>query len=161
MADNAEVKGLYLADVVHDVIADFAPEELPLLAALRRFDDAEAGRRLARGNRRDDPLGFGMGEIVALATPAVYIAVRQVADRVTGTVTDGMFARIRVLVRRRRRRVEPAVPLPHFSPADIREVHDRVKELAVKGGMKPARAEQLADQVIGRLTLDGYTGDAT
>ncbi len=149
---NVDVQGHFLADFVYDVISDFAPEELPVLTALLRFDDEEIGRRLARGSKRDAPLGFVMGEIVALATPVVWVAVQQVADRVSGTAVDGVLARARVLMRRRK---VPTAPLPRFGSPELREIRETVVDLAVRSGMKQARTERLADEVVGRLALGG------
>ncbi len=150
---SGEVRTLVLFDVVHDVVKDLAPEELSLLAGLSRFDEAEAGRRLARGAKRDDPLGFGMGEVVAMVTPVVWIAVREAAKRAAASAADGLSTRVRVFLRKKLGRKAPAAPLPHFGPEELAVVRSRVLELAVQGGMKQMRAEQLADCVVGRLAL--------
>src|SRR5437879_4790292 len=62
-------------DVVREVVAEIAPTELALVDGLAQFDDATAVRRLRpRGGRRE-PLGFGLGEILALVTPVVWLAL--------------------------------------------------------------------------------------
>ena len=62
-ADEVKIR-----DVVRDVVAEVAAEELPVVAALAELDEAAAPRRMARRKRRQDSLGFGLGEIVVLVT---------------------------------------------------------------------------------------------
>jgi hypothetical protein len=145
---------------VRDVVAQFAPEELPLLTGLHGLDDAEIGRRLVPEARRDDPLGFGTGEIVVLASPIVWIAVQQVVDRMTASAVDGIRARAGALLRRKLGRTPPTLPLPRFGRTELLEVQARVVEMATQSGMEQARAEQLAASVVGRIELgDSPTTD--
>ncbi|MEV0415991.1 hypothetical protein AB0I68_35850 [Streptomyces sp. NPDC050448] len=153
-------RGPLLVEVVRDVLREFAPQELPLLAGLEQFDDAEIGRRFATGTKGDDPLGFGVGEVVVLVTPIIWGAVQKVTDRLAESASDGLQTRVRALFRRRRVGTEPA-PLPHFGPAELLEVQSRVVEMASKAGMERARAEQLAASVVGRIQLGSVGTDAT
>jgi hypothetical protein len=147
--DSDGVRGTRLFDVVHDVIADVAPEELPLLSGLRQLDDAEIGRQLGRRARRNDPLGFGVGEIVVLVTPVVWGALQQVADRMAVSTADGLRARVIAVFRRRSRRKHSSPS--QFSHDDLATVRGAVLDTATRSGMKPARAEQLAASVVDRL----------
>lgn len=147
--DSDGVRGIRLFDVVHDVIADVAPEELPLLSGLRQLNDAEIGRQLGRRVRRDDPLGFGVGEVVVLATPIVWGALQQVADRLAVSTVDGLWDRVIAVFRRRSRRKHSSPP--QFSHEDLATVRGVVLDTATRSGMKPARAEQLAASVVDRL----------
>lgn len=72
-----------------DVVAEVAPEELPLVAGLAGFDDATAVRRLGGRGRRRETLGFGLGEVAALVTPVVWLVVDHTAQRIVGTAVDG------------------------------------------------------------------------
>ncbi|MGW0513628.1 hypothetical protein ACWD1W_31050 [Streptomyces olivaceoviridis] len=47
------------------------------------FDDATVVRRLGGRSRRSDTLGFGLGEVAALVTPVVWLALHRgcAADR--------------------------------------------------------------------------------
>jgi hypothetical protein len=87
--------------IVRDVVTEVAPEELPFLAALEQLPPDEIGRALARGDRRDDPLGFGMSEIAAIATPILWAALQQVVDQMASAAADGTAARVRTLLRKR------------------------------------------------------------
>lgn len=140
----------YLFDVVRDVIGDVAPNELPLVDGLRGQDETEIGRRLAAGSSRDDPLGFGAGEVVVLATPIVWGVVQHLANKTAEKTTKGIWERVRDRVRRRKRAPEP---LPPFNRAELSQVRDTVVEMAARAGMKPARAEQLAASVVDHLVF--------
>jgi hypothetical protein len=145
-----------LPQVVRDVVAQTAPEELPVVAGLSDVNEHEVIRRLAHSRRGDDPLGFGMAETVVLVTPVVWIAVHEVVTRMTDAATDSIGHRIRAAARRMLHRKEPpAPPLPRFGPAELAEVRRRVLQLARESGLKPNRAELLADRVVGRLALNG------
>ncbi|MFE6555381.1 hypothetical protein ACFVHS_44555 [Streptomyces sp. NPDC057746] len=146
--------GRALLSVVRDVVITNAPEELPLVVGLNGLDDAEIGRRLARGRTSDEPLGFGAGEAVALVTSVVWMAIQTTANEVVGAAAQGALGRLRVTLRRMFRRTPSPAPLPHFGRRELAEVHRRVLELARDAEMDPSRAAQLADSVISRLVLD-------
>ncbi|MFJ8389407.1 hypothetical protein ACIQ9Q_33715 [Streptomyces sp. NPDC094438] len=149
-----------LRGVVRDVVAKTAPEELPLVAALDRFDEAEMGRRFARGPKSREPLGFGLEEVVALTAPVVWTAVQQVANRMAESGADSLVARIRSAVRGRLTRRVPDTPLPRFGDTELAEVRRRVLELAQQSGLRTDRATLLAEAVVGRLALGTLGEDA-
>lgn len=150
-----------LINVIRDVVGDIAPEELPLVAALAQLPPKEAGRRLARRTSRDDPLGFGMDDFVILVVPVIWAAVQEVVNHLATSAADGVVARIRVRLRRLFRRPEPLAPLPHFGPAELEEVRDQVRELAMQAGMERERAELLAYKVRDRLAATDSGEKAT
>jgi hypothetical protein len=153
--DPGSGSGDRLFDVVHDVLVEVAPEEVPLLAGLRDVDDAEIGRHLARRSKRDDPLGFGAGEVVVLAAPIIWGAMQQVADNLAVSAAHGLLSRTRALIRRMfRRRTRRAAPLPWFDHDQLREIRAAIREEARKAGMKKARADRLAACVVDRLQFD-------
>lgn len=159
--DSDAVRGptLELLQIVREVVTEVAPEELPLLAALEQLPPDKIGRALARAERCDDPLGFGAGEIAAIATPILWAALQQVIDQMATAAADGTAARIRALLRTRfGRNKRSAQPIAHFGPAERDAVRDRVLEQARKLGMKPQRAELLALRVVERLTNSGSGG---
>lgn len=143
-----------LLDVTRDVVLLVAPEEEPLLMVLAQLDDTEVLRRLKR-RRTSDPLGFGLGEGVALVTRVVWLAVYEVADRMTDVAADGMRARIGAWLGRQRRRHQSAGPLPRFGEAELEEVQAKVVELATKAGMETPRAEDIGIIVADRLAHSG------
>ncbi|MGW1587470.1 hypothetical protein [Streptomyces sp. NPDC002386] len=141
-------------DVVRDVVAETAPEELPVVAGLAHLDDAAVLRRLERGGRgRPDPLGFGLGEITVLVAPVVWLVVDQAARQIGSAAAESTTAGLRSLLRRRFRRGSSAVTVPPLTPGQLAEVHRRISETAGRRGLAQERAESLADAVVARLAL--------
>jgi hypothetical protein len=140
-------------DVVRAVIADVAPEELPVVDALRQFDDETAVRRLARGGAGREPLGFGLEDAVYLVTPVLWIAVDQSVRRTVDRTADGLPHGVRKLFRRASRRRPEPLAVPELTVQQVADVRRRVLELAATSGLSPERAEALADRLAVRLLI--------
>jgi hypothetical protein len=76
---------------VRDVVAEVAPEELPLVAGVTGFDDATVVRRLGGRCRRSDTLGFGL-VVSPAAAPAVAGRPSSVGIRVLCRATAATSA---------------------------------------------------------------------
>ncbi|MFJ8387821.1 hypothetical protein ACIQ9Q_25575 [Streptomyces sp. NPDC094438] len=140
-------------DVVRDVVAEVAPEELPLVAGLAGFDDATAVRRLGGRARRRDTLGFGLGEVAALVTPVVWLAVDQAAQRIAGAAVDGAAAGARSALRKLLRRPAEDVTVPSLTREQLAEVRESVLAMAAQRGLEEERAVTIAEAVVARLAL--------
>ncbi len=140
-------------DVVRDVVAKVAPEELPLVDGLRTVEYRAAVRRLSRGRTRREPLGFGLDEVAGLVTAVVWIAVDEAVRASIGTVVDGAkrrtTSRLRALLHRR----APDPVVPPLTSEQLAVVHSRVRELCMQAGINAERAGQIADSVVARLAL--------
>lgn len=146
--------GATVRDVVRDVMAEVAPEELPLVTALARFDDATVVRRLGRTGGRREPLGFGLGEVVAMAAPVVWLVLDEAGRRMADAVVDAAATRSRSVLRRALRRPSAPVALPAaLTPEQLAEIRRRVVETALARGLGERRAETIADAVVARLVL--------
>ncbi|MFD5813992.1 hypothetical protein [Streptomyces sp. NPDC127038] len=141
-------------DVVHDVVAQVAREELPLVEGLARFDDDTVGRRLGhREGQRPEPLGFGSDEVTALVTGVVWLTLDQTVRQLGERTADGVVRGAGGLLRRvLRRHTEPAT-VPPLTPEQLAEVRQRVLEVAARRGLGRERAETVADAVVARLAL--------
>ena len=146
---------LAVREVVRDVITGFAPEELPLVDGLWRLDDDEVLHRLRRRRQHRAPLGFGLDDIAVLATPLVWIALDEAVRRITGTAVGGVTKRTKLLLRKVLRRREPAVTVPRLSPAQLEQVQQHVRDLALKSGFDEDKAKALAERVGFRLLVGG------
>ncbi|WP_205862671.1 hypothetical protein [Planosporangium thailandense] len=140
-------------DVVREVVSDAAPDELLLVEGLCRSDDESVAARLAARDRSDEPLGFGLGEIAALVTPVVWIALDEAARKATGAAVGGVGRRLRVWLRRIFRRPAVTRTIPPLTPDQLEAVRLRVLELSTESGMAPAAATALAERVVARLVL--------
>ncbi|WP_432932771.1 hypothetical protein ACQPZZ_15860 [Microbispora sp. CA-135349] len=78
-----------MLDVVRDVVAEIAPEELVLVDGLAGLDPDAVIRRLGRRGGRREPLGFGLGEVAALVTPVVWLVVEEGARRIGSAAGEG------------------------------------------------------------------------
>jgi hypothetical protein len=136
------------------VVAETAPEELPLLDALSRYDDDKALRLMTRRVRRRDPLGFGLDEVVVLTSPVVWVVVSEAAKRTANSAIDGASTVTRFGLRKMFGRKWSASTVPALTREQIAEVRQRVFEEAVHNGLDRQRAEAVADAVVRRLLLD-------
>ncbi|MFB6710103.1 hypothetical protein ACFCW6_36045 [Streptomyces sp. NPDC056333] len=147
--------GPLVRDLVRSVVADLAPDELPLVEGLCRFDDATVVRRLSRRGGRHKPLGFGFAEVAALVTPVVWLVLDGVAQRTaesTATrISEGVTAMMRRLVPRRR--PVPAAGVPPLTREQLAAVRALVLAASEQRGLETAQAEAIADAVVARLVL--------
>jgi hypothetical protein len=147
------VTGDVVGSVVRDVIADLAPEELPVVRGLSELGPDVARRRLRRRRTRD-PVGFGLDVAVPLMTPVAWIAVDELVRRAVDGASDSLASRIAGFLRRVWRRPAPrAAAVPPLSPAQLEQVRGRILELAPKYYLTTENAEALADRVAARLVL--------
>jgi hypothetical protein len=156
-----EIPAAVVFDAVEAVLSEVAAEELPLLAGLRTLDEAQVRRRLAAPRKREDPLGFGLEETMALLTPVVWDAVKAAAGQAAGKVGEqaatGLMERLRALRRRRRR--QPEAALPKFTDEQLAAIHERVRAAGLRGGLDEDRAQLFADSVVGQLALPSSSQD--
>ncbi len=146
------------------VLADLAPQELPLFHATSaaHFDDPE---RFRRRSNKDEMLGFGLD--VALLTPAVLgvvtSVVRFLVDEVAESAKEEASASVIQFVRRAFRRhkaaaeaapaaPEDAQPLP-LSTDQVREARQLALERALQMGVPEGTASLLADSIAGSLVV--------
>ncbi|WP_063829546.1 hypothetical protein [Streptomyces violens] len=125
-----------------------------MVEGLARFGDATVVRRLEyRGGRRREPLGFGAGEIAALVTGVVWLALDQTVRHLGERAADSALRRAGGLLRRALRRPEEPATMPPLTPEQLAEVRHRVLEVAARRGLERERAETVADAVVARLAL--------
>lgn len=144
-----------MRDVVRDVVADVAPEELPVVDGLAAFDDDTVVRRLRGRGRRRERLGFGWDEIVTMVTPVVWLTVHQAAKQVGDAAGNGAASGAKTLLRKLFRRHRDPTTLPPLTPEQIADVREQVRQVALKRGAK--RADDLADAVYTRLMLNAQS----
>lgn len=158
-------------ELARRVVRKIAPEELSsfdIVAVPYLESPKQAERRLRQAH--DDPLGFGLGDIVAMATPVIALVsgsvITAVSDSVGKAVRDGTTSAARRAWRKLRGKpVEPLeLPSTPLTTTQLAEVRQIALERALSLGMKQQRAEALADAVIAALVLrdnDPDIGDDT
>ncbi len=147
-------------ELARRVVRKIAPEELPsfdLVAAPYLENPEQAERRLRRAH--DDPLGFGLGDIVAMATPVVALVsgsvITAVSDSVGKAVRDGTTNAVRKAWRKLRGKPAEPLELPStpLTTTQLAEVRQIALERALSLGMKQQKAEALADALVAALVL--------
>lgn len=150
--DQGRARDITARDIVRAVIASQASHELPYFTRLARFDDSWALWRLRHARGRDEPLGFGLGEMATLVTPVVWIVVNEAA-REFGTVAgDGMFAGVRALLRKILRRKPRTATVPPLTPQQREKVCVTVKEELIKAKLSQKRAADISNAVFRELS---------
>ncbi|MFE2218419.1 hypothetical protein ACFW93_41710 [Streptomyces canus] len=141
-----------IRDLVREVVAERAPQELPLVDSLRTLHDDEVIRTLTRRGQGREPLGFGYAELTALVTPVVWVVLDQVARRTIDKATDSAITRSRARLRRLIcRRTVPDQVLPVFTPPELTVLRAHILQNAAERGIAPQDAEALADSVLARI----------
>ena len=158
-------------ELARRVVRKIAPEELPsfdVVAAPYLETPEPAARRLRQAH--DDPLGFGLGDIIAMATPVIALVsgsvITAVSDSLGKAVHDGATGALRKAWRKLRGKPSkplelPATPLTREQLAEVRQV---ALDRALSLGVTQQKAEALADAVITALVLrvdDTGTSDNT
>jgi hypothetical protein len=151
-------------DLARKVLREAAPEELPLLrpASERYFADPE--KALRRRRQEQEVLGFGGEAVVALLTPIVLTVA---TDALTHFATE--FARdagsrgvatIRAALRRLFRLESADIgtdssEVPSITPEQLGLVRQRAFDRAMALDIPEAKANLLADALVGSLALPG------
>ncbi|MFC5719157.1 hypothetical protein ACFP1Z_03025 [Streptomyces gamaensis] len=139
--------------VVRDVVAEVAPEEIPVLDGLSRLDDDEALRRLTQRRRSREPLGFGLDEVTTLATALTWVAVQESVKQIVEPATDGLSRSVMSRIRRMFRRRSVPTVVPVFTREQLAEVQRRILDSAAQAGFDTDRATVLAERTVAKLAL--------
>jgi hypothetical protein len=140
------------------LVAQLAPEELPLFGAMSRAFFANPKQARSTKGGGDEILGFGLSEAAGLLTPAVLAVACRVALYLTEEVGKA-FAKTGVdfvveEVKRLFRREPTAAQLNDAQLAEIRAI---VLDLAPKFKLSNAKAALLADALVGHFVPPSST----
>jgi hypothetical protein len=148
-----------VTDVARDVLAEIAPDELPIFAAASRAYAADPAAALRGLGDKDDVLGFGLEALAAAATPVVLIVVTEVFQFLTGVATkaatDGLTQGISETVRamfKRFRSSAPSTPSV-LTREHIAAIHGNVLLAAQRLRLPQDKARALANAVTAQLVL--------
>jgi hypothetical protein len=141
--------------VSRDLVAEIAPEELELVDEL--LDDYYSNPIVLE--TKDDPLGFG-SEFLAASTPVIAMALQTLFNFILNEVWVSAQRESAVLIAEKmkalfnpeKKNPEPALGL---TLEQLEKAKQLVKKEAIRGGMTPKKAEDLALRIVGRITLTG------
>ncbi len=138
-----------------ELVAEIAPEELELVDEL--LEDYYANPTVHEN--KDHPLGFG-SEFLAAATPVVAAALQTFFNFILNEVwvsaqkesAELIAGRMKALFNPEKKKAEPTLQL---TEGQLEKAKQLIKKEAIRSGMKPKKAEDLALKIIGRIVLPG------
>ena len=149
-----------VTNVAHDLIAQIAPQELPLFSVTSEayFKNPE---KLLKGQKgKDETLGFGI-EIASavMMSPIVLTIVDEVIKVIVGEVIPGEIKKSGI-ISKISKKLRPdkekdkkvTLPLP-LTLEQLKQVHDLTLSEAGRFNLPKPQAELLADSLVGSLTL--------
>ena len=142
-----------IAEVSKELVAEIAPEELELVDDL--LDDYYADPKVHQV--RESPLGFG-GDYLAASTPVIAMALHTVFNFILNEVWVAtqkessllIAEKMKALFNPTKKKSEPGLEL---TSAQLEKAKQLIKKEAMRGGMKPKKAEDLALKIIARISL--------
>jgi hypothetical protein len=156
MADQAERD--IIAEMSRDVVAEVAPDELPLFGMNSTAYFKNPKKALESREGQDDTLGFGIELVVPLLTPIVLAVVTDVINHLEQTLSSHLASGAEGAISGRLRSVfkRPdggAAAPAQLSPAQLAEVRDIAFRKARQLKLPETQAAMLADSVVGGLVV--------
>ena len=153
MWNNTPESKRLVAEVSKEIVAEIAPEELEFVDEL--IEDYYSNPVVPVN--RDNPLEFG-SELLAAATPVVAMALRTLFNFILNEVWGSaqkegavlIAQRMKALLNPTKEKPEPGLGL---TQEQLEKAKKLIKKEAMRGGMKPKKAEDLAMKIVGRIAL--------
>lgn len=148
-----------VVDIARDVIAEIAPQEIPIFPAATEAYFAKPAEALKQLRSKDSVLGFGMDSLAIVLTPAVLHILSKVFEFLTDiakkAVEGGLSAEIGEVIKAMFKKSLPAEPtFPSvLTKEQIGIIHSNVLLAARKLRLPTGRAHALADAVTAQFVL--------
>jgi hypothetical protein len=144
-----------VTELSKELVAEVAPEELELVDEL--LDDYYANP--AVHETKDNPLGFG-SEVLAAATPVIAMTLQTLFTFILNEVWVSAQKESAILIAEKMKSLfnptqKQAEPSLGLTREQLEKAKQLVKKEAIRGGMKPKKAEELALKIVGRIALTG------
>ncbi len=151
-----------IADLSRDIVAQTAPQELPLFRSMSTayFKDPE---KLLKGQSgKDEMLGFAVAGVVIMLTPTILAIMSQVVQflitEVEKSVATNSADVINVLIRKMFKKFRPEEKkvqenLPALTTEQLTKVRNIAYQEAHKLALPDAQAGLLADSIVGSLVI--------
>jgi hypothetical protein len=148
-----------IAEISREMVVSIVPSELPMFRANSAafFSDPEAS--LAPGKAREEMLGFGAAEAAAFVTPVILTVVRVAFGFLVSSAGTALRseaeATIAAWFKSLFKPLQPGGMVTTAAPPPLtREQLQKLRTTAFDKAsqyLDPGRANQLADELIGRL----------
>ena len=150
--DTPESKQL-VTEISKEIVAEIAPEELELVDEL--LEDYYANPAVHES--KDNPLGFG-SELLAASTPVIAMALQTLFNFILNEVWVSAQKEGAVLIAQKMKALlnptkEKSEPGFRLTREQLEQAKKLIKKEALRGGMKPKKAEDLALKIVGRIAL--------
>jgi hypothetical protein len=144
------------------VVSQLAPEELPVFAVVADACLTDPDRMVSGREDVRERLGFGVGEVATLTTPFAVLAATEAVKYLTAAALDvGRGAAGRVFLRKSKgaqRKAAEETQRLELREDQVRELRRIVLEKALQLGLPEAKAELLADAIVGSIAAAGNGG---
>lgn len=151
MSDVAQNQ--FIASTARDLVAQFAPQELPLFQATSEAYFKNPNKLLRGQSGKDEMLGFGVVETVSavMASPIILNTVNEVVRLILDEAKDAGFFK-RLFGKSRTAVEESKGPRPL-----TREMMQQMYQVAFEKGrqskLSETQAAQLADSLVAKLAM--------
>ena len=142
-----------VTEVSRELVAEIAPEELEVVDEL--LTDYYANPTIHES--KDNPLGFG-SEYLAASTPVIAMALQTLFNFILNEVWVSAQKESAILIAEKMKSLfnpkkEKAEPALGLTREQLEKAKQLVKKEAIRGGMNPKKAEDLALKVVARISL--------
>jgi len=145
--------------LARDIITQIAPEELLLYQSISEEYFNNPQKLLDEPSKKDEMLGFGVGEAAALLTPIVLgvtaAVVKYIGDEIRKSVQEESSTLIGEWVKKFFKifRSSEDKEIPALTSSQLEQVRDVAYRQARQLKLSEQRAELLADAVVGSLAV--------
>jgi hypothetical protein len=134
------------------VVADLAPQELPLFGPISRAWFANPDR-VRDGPATDDTLGFGVAEAATILTPVILAVATRVVAVLAEDFSQSMInITANEIAERIKNLLHHKTPRVVLSKAQLALVRQAVQQTAKERKLPGAEAEKLARSIAAHLT---------
>jgi hypothetical protein len=143
-----------IRDVVREVVAEVAPDETVIIDGFEGTGNARAVRRLERRSGRSEPLGFGVGDLVPIVAPVVWIVLTKFLETLAEEASQSVWKRLLRLLRRKR--LETVPPL---TEAQVEEACGAVEKALLEKGFEREHVGEVTSALRRSLAEHGGPDD--
>jgi hypothetical protein len=149
----------FITDIARDVLAELAPQEIPIFPAASRAYFADPPAALKQYRSKDNALGFGVDPLLVSLTPFVLHTLLEtfqfLTDIAKKAVEAGLAKEIPEIVKAMFRKFHSSEPPAALvlTKEQTRLIHENILESAKRLRFPPDKARSLADAIIARLAM--------
>ena len=144
----------FITQISRQLVTEVAPEELDLFDELMAeyFDDPAPP--VPADSPDDDPLGFGLSEILVVVTPAAGAVVSTVLSYILAEVIKTTQEEsARAITNKLKSLFNSKEKAERLTPDQLKQVHQVALKQARLFGLDPIQAKQMASSLVGSLAV--------